>query len=272
MREAGSSKDPIVKDLRYVEAKLEFPELEPTGQLDRYFPLGVPLGGSEAGEVFVWQSALFEPSSDHRRWGLAVATVGGLAGFQRPPVRIPFTGGASGDSVIVRGTVLGEAELARLESYEHPTVRIEGIDDDEVVIGAGEIEIEVPSGSRVSERLSPRRARSSDGNRDIEVTPQLEIRYPGRRRLLHPPPEEDMMLFPDFGLDLETLPQPLPVPTVAGELEHHALAEALGVDIRRGSYARRVLWQAFAYTAFDPHRDAPAIIERCSNGRLLVVG
>lgn len=109
---------------------------------------------------------------------------------------------------------------------------------------------------------------SADGA--TTVTPELVVRYPGSRELHHPAPGADYRLFPSFGLELDDLPDPVPVPTTAGELDDAALATALGVDLSERPYPERVLWQAFAYTAFDPHSETTPELAQLEDGHLVV--
>jgi hypothetical protein len=111
---------------------------------------------------------------------------------------------------------------------------------------------------------------ADSGGAETEVAPALRVRFPGVRTLYHPPADEGGALFPSFGLDLGNLPNPVPVPTAHGELDHGALADALGVDLDDRPYAERTLWQAFAYAAFDPHRDDPARLRQTDAGLLVV--
>jgi hypothetical protein len=118
-------------------------------------------------------------------------------------------------------------------------------------------------------------------NRDLEpidtddgpttVTPELVVRYPGRQELHHPAPGADYRLFPSFGLDLAELPNPLPVPTTAGELDHEALGQSLGVDLSNRPYPERVLWQALAYTAFDPHGERGATLTKPDDEHIVLL-
>lgn len=65
---------------------------------------------------------------------------------------------------------------------------------------------------------------------------------------------------------------PLAVPTANGELDHEALAASLGVDLSARPYPERVLWQAFAYTAFDPHADSVPELWQFPTGHLALSG
>jgi hypothetical protein len=59
------------------------------------------------------------------------------------------------------------------------------------------------------------------------------------------------------------------VPTTAGELDDAALATAVGVELSARPYPERALWQAFAYTAFDPHADAAPALAQLPDGRIV---
>jgi len=69
----------------------------------------------------------------------------------------------------------------------------------------------------------------------------------------HPAPGGNYHLFPSFGFDVDEIPNPLDVPTAWDELDHETLAETLDLDITSRPYPERVLWQAFAFTAFEPN-------------------
>jgi hypothetical protein len=77
-------------------------------------------------------------------------------------------------------------------------------------------------------------------------------------------------VFPSFGLDPSDLPNPMPVPTAGGELDAAALAAELGVDRSERPYPERVLWRAFAHTAFDPHADAVPELARLESGHVVL--
>ncbi|MFC6729124.1 hypothetical protein ACFQDG_10775, partial [Natronoarchaeum mannanilyticum] len=105
----------------------------------------------------------------------------------------------------------------------------------------------------------------------VSVTPELAVRFPGERELHHPASGGGYRLFPSFGLELAAVPSPVPSPTANGELDHATLAASLGVDLSGRPYPERVLWQAFAYEAFDPHADAARRLAQFPDGHVALL-
>ncbi|WP_199722779.1 hypothetical protein [Haloplanus aerogenes] len=132
-------------------------------------------------------------------------------------------------------------------------------------------EYTIATGERRRIRLSEQRVEPAEHEGGpTTVTPELVVRYPGRRELHHPAMDTDYRLFPSFGLDLDTLPNPISVPTEAGELDDGALADELGVHRSDRPYPERVLWQAFAYTTFDPRDDTPPELTQLETGHIVL--
>jgi len=264
---------PVVRTLPYLECKLEHPGLEPDGHGDGFFPDAVPYELDGTARVFYWRPALDSGVGESGDWGLACATTRELVGVDSlptagPPLVVP---GASGTELVVDGTIAGETTTCRVASYAEPDVTIEGRSESAVEVTVDGSEHAVPVGERRRIPLAERRVEGVRGDGgETEVAPELVVRYPGRRELHHPARGATYRLFPSFGLDLGAVPNPLSVPTAAGELDHDALAAELGVDPSRRPYPERVLWQAFAYTAFDPHGDATPELAQLDSGHVVV--
>lgn len=264
---------PLVREVPYVEVKLEHPDLEPTGQLDRFYPDGVPYGRGPDARMFFWRSVLEPGGPEPADWIGAVATTHGLAGVANVPTSVPplVDDDGTGVTAIVDGTVVGDAQTVRLRRYDPPSVRVTQLSPDELAISIDGTDHSVASGSRRRISLPDRDVTYADDGRSTSTTPVVSVRYPGVRTLYHPAIGSADRLFPSFGLDLDTVPNPVPVPTQTGELNHEELADVLGVDRSDRPYAERVLWQAFSFTAFDPHRETSPSLGQTSNGLLVVV-
>jgi len=267
-RPATAVPTPLVRSLPYLELKLEHPGLEPTGRADRFFPDAVPyeLGGTA--RVFYWRSAL-PADADPDDWTLAAASTHGLRGADGLPAEPPpLVDGGDATTVVVDGTVGGDATTARLRPYAVPAVTITDVSPAAAELAVDGDRHDVSAGERRRVRLPERRVEPVGGE-PTTAAPELAVRYPGRRELHHPAPGGDVRLFPSFGLELDAVPSPLSVPTAAGELDDAALAGTLGVDLSARPYPERALWQAFAHTAFDPH-GGPAALAQLASGHLAV--
>jgi hypothetical protein len=262
---------PFVRRLPYLELTLEHPGLEPTAYGSRFFPDAVPYELDGTARVFYWRSALGPSAGEPADWTLACATTHELTGVDSFPMEAPslVTDGARGTTLVVDGTVAGDATTTTVESYDVPTITLDSGADDALQVTVEGTDHALAPGDRRRLSCAERRVEPVDGD-PTTVTPELVARYPGRRELHHPAPGSSTRLFPSFGLDLAAVPNPLSVPTTAGELDHSALATALGVDVAQRPYPERVLWQAFAYAAFDPHADATAELAQLESGHVLV--
>ncbi|WP_135365677.1 hypothetical protein [Halosimplex halophilum] len=262
---------PVVRRVPYLELKLEHPDLEPTGRGDRFFPDAVPYELDGRPRVFYWRPAL-DASTCPDGWVAACATTHGLAGFGSLPTAPPplVSGHGEATVVVVDGAVGGDATTARVRSYDPPAVRVDAVTESAVELTVAGAVREVPVGERRRFELAEQRVEPADVDGETAVAPELVVRYPGRRELHHPVPGTDSRVFPSFGLDLDDLSNPLPVPTAAGELDDAALATAVGVDLSERPYPERALWQAFAYTAFDPHADAAPTLGQLPDGRIVL--
>jgi hypothetical protein len=271
-RDEAAISAPIVRDVPYVEVKLEHPDLEPTGQLDRFYPDGVPYGRGPDARMFFWRPVLQPGGPEPGDWIGAVATTHGLGGIANVPAAIPplVDDEGSGMTAIVDGTVVGDAQTVLLRRYDTPSVRVTQISSAEVTISIDGTDHSIATGNRRQISLSDRDVTYADEGRTTSISPVVSVRYPGVRTLYHPAVGSADRLFPSFGLDLETVPNPIPVPTHGDELNHEALADLLDVDRSDRPYAERVLWQAFAFTAFDPHGETTPSLGQTSDGLLVL--
>lgn len=265
--------EPLVRQVPYLELNLEHPSLEPTAHSEQFYPDAVPYEIDGERRVFYWQPALERGTPDAADWQLACATTHGLAGVETVPSPGPAltTDGATGTMVVVDGTVAGETTVARLSSYSVPRIRIETVTASTVELSVNGTTDTIPSGERRRIELAQQRVDVLGADDHSQtVTPVLAARYPGRRELHHPAPGATYHLFPSFGLDIDEIPNPLAVPTTVGELDDERLAETLGVDLAERPYAERVLWQAFAHTAFDPHADVRPTLAQLPRGHIVL--
>ncbi len=264
---------PVVRRLPYLELKLEHPELKPTAHGSRFVPDVVPyeLDGTE--RVFYWRSALAPSSAEPSDWALACASTHDLVGVDALPADGPtlVTVDADGTTLVVDGTIGGDATTVRVGSYATPDVTVEARSESGIELSIEETGYEVSAGERRRITLAEQRVEPLAADRKpTTVAPELTVRYPGLRELHHPARDVEYRLFPSFGLDIDEVPTPLAVPTAAGELDHAALAADLGVDLSQRPYPERVLWQAFAYAAFDPHADATPSVTQLESGHVVI--
>lgn len=268
---------PLVARAPYVELALEHPDLDASHTDGQFFPDAVPYRLAGEARVFYWRSVL--PAS--------VGSGGEPSGFWATTHELrllgPGTGGLAGPrllagdgdthDVVVDGTVAGDSTTARVEGYSPPRVAVRALDAESAVVGAGDESVTVYAGDAATVELPEQRVTPAGATEPVAVAPVLRARFPGERTVYHPPPGGEGVeyaLFPSFGLDLASLPNPVRVPTAHGELDHGALADALGVGLGERPFAERTLWQAFAYAAFDPHRDEPPRIRQTESGLLVV--
>lgn len=264
---------PIIRRLPYLELKLEHPGLEPSGHGSRFFPDAVPYESGGTSRVFYWRPALAPSSGEPSHWELACATTHELVGIDSLPADRPplVTADASGTTLVVDGTIAGETTTSHVTSYAVPTVSVDSRSGSGIQLTVAGTEHSVSAGERRRIRLDDRCVEPVDGDGEpTTVTPELVVRSPGRRELHHPARGATYRLFPSFGLDIDEIPDPLPVPTRAGELDATALAAELNVDSSQRPYPERVLWQAFAYTGFDPHADTTPELTQLDTGHIVV--
>jgi hypothetical protein len=264
---------PIVRQVPYLELKLEHPGLEPTAYGDQFFPDAVPYELYGRKLVFYWRPALSASSTPSDDWQVACATTRNLAGVGSLPWTEPAltTRGATGVTVVVDGTVGGDATTAHLRSYSPPSISLDDVSETRVALSVDGHSDTVSVGERQRIPLDEQTVEpvGADGE-PTAVTPELAVRYPGRREIHHPARGTTSRVFPSFGLDLDDVPNPLPVPTSGGELDDEALATALGVDLSTRPYPERVLWQAFAYVAFDPHAETVSAIAQLKTEHIVL--
>ncbi|MFB6153628.1 MAG: hypothetical protein ABEJ27_05190 [Halodesulfurarchaeum sp.] len=223
--------------------------------------------------MFYWRPALQTPAESVADWALACATTHKLLGIPYlPETDISLsTPGANGKTVIVDGTVAGGGRTAQLESYTDPTISIVDWGDSAIEVDVDGTAWTVDRGERRRIPLEPRWVvRVGEDSDRQQITPELVIRYPGRRELHHPAIGEEYRLFPSFGFDLGSLSNPIRVPMAMGELDADSFAEYLGVHLSERPYPERVLWQAFAYTAFDPHEVGKPELIQLDDGHIIL--
>ncbi|MFC7139792.1 hypothetical protein ACFQMA_08065 [Halosimplex aquaticum] len=265
--------DPLVRQIPYLELKLEHPGLEPAGHGERFFPDVVPYELDRTPRVFYWRPVLPPSVGNPSEWNLICATTHELSGFDALPTEGPplVTDEGDGTTLVVGGTIGGETTKSHVESYTAPALSIDTCSDSEVRLTVDGTEYCVSNGQRRRIRLGERNVDPSDGDGgSTTVVPELVVRYPGPRELHHPPPGSTYRLFPSFNLEIDEIPNPLSIPTTADELDDATLATKLGVDLSQRPYPERVLWQAFAYTAFDPHTDTIPELTQLETGHIVV--
>lgn len=264
---------PIRVELPYVELKLEHPDVEPTQFGESFFPDADLYRTAAEHRVFYWRSALPSGHVTIARWDGVCATTDGLEPIttEKSTVQTLVTTVGAKQVVVVDGTVAGESTEAMLSQYVPPRILVDRVTADEVVLDIPVGRRRIPVGNRVQLALSPQRVRLGDSEKRTCITPQLHIRYPGRRVVYHPAPDTTYALFPSFGLTLDAIPDPVSIPRTGDNLDYAALATALGVELSVRPYAERVLWQAFAYTAFNPYRESPPQLAQFESGLLAVL-
>jgi hypothetical protein len=263
---------PVVRTIPYAEFVLEHPDLDPTTLNAEFFPDAVPYAERSRDRVFYWRPALRDSSPPAIDWSFVYATTHDLVGRSKTAVGIRglTTELATGVAIVVDGTAGGDASMAHVRDYETPNLRIIDATPDSIRLAVDGDDVEVAAGGRRRIELSPRIVEVIDEDEPEEIAPELSVRYPGRREIHHPAPNASDRLFPSFDLDLTSLSNPLAVPIRNGELDHVALATDLGVSLEERPYPERVLWQAFAYTAFDPRRESVPNIGRTDDDHLVV--
>jgi hypothetical protein len=262
---------PIVQSLPYLELKLEHPTLDPTGYGDRFFPDAVPYELDGVSRVFYWRPAVAPSVDEPKNWELACGTPHDFVGIGSLPTDGPplVTDNTSGTRLVVDGTIAGDTATTSVGSYSVPDVSIDSCSGSRVKLTVAGAEYGVSAGDRRRILLAERCIEPVDED-PTTVTPELVVRFPGKRELHHPACGATYRLFPSFGLELDEIPNPLPVPTTVGELDDAALASELGIDSSQRPYPERVLWQAFAYTAFDPHIEATPELTQLETGHIVV--
>lgn len=265
--------EPIVTRTPYAELKLEHPTLEPTGFGESFFPDAVPYGLDGVHRVLYWRHALRGPTVAPSTWAGVCATTNALS--------VVRASGASdlalvaptddGTALVVDGTVAGDSTTARVRDYDVPDVTVQQLSASGLELVADGVSHAVRPDTRRRVSLPERSVEPvGDGGDRTTVVPELVVRVPGERTVHHPAPDGAYRLFPSFGLGLDEVPNPLAVPTANGELDDEALALSLGVDLSARPYPERVLWRAFAYTAFDPHDDTTPRLLQFDSGHLAV--
>jgi hypothetical protein len=267
----GSVSSPITQTVPYLELKLEHPDLEPWGHGDRFFPDIVPYELDGVPRIFYWRPTLQPSVGEPDTWELACATTHELVGIDSLPADKPplVTVGATGTTLVVDGTIGGSVMTSHVASYTEPTITIDQTLDSGLELTVAGTDYSIATGDRRRICLPEQRVEPVDAELTT-VVPELVVRYPGRRELHHPARGATYRLFPSFDLDIDAVPNPLPVPTTVDELDDAALATDLGVDLSQRPYPERALWQAFAYTAFDPHADLTPKLAQLETGHIVL--
>lgn len=266
--------DPIVRRIPYVELKLEHPGLDSTRFGESFFPDAVPYVLDDEHRVFYWRPTLPTETSDPSLWEGVCATTDALSIVTAAESHsLDFvTQQADATEVVVDGTIAGDSTTALVGSYVDPDVRIRELSESRLELQVDGTTYVVPPETRRRISLSEQTVERVDGDGEsASVTPELVIRFPGERELHHPACGSEYQLFPSFGLELDSVPSPLPVPTTNGELDYATLATSLDIDLSARPYPERVLWQAFAYTAFDPHADTVPHLSQFPTGHLALL-
>lgn len=262
---------PLVWTGPYVECKLEHRGLEPTCFGEQFFPDSVPYRTDSESRVFYWRSRLPDVTTATDTWTGLCATTHELLPVTHDNGYEPtlFQTCESGSELVVDGAIVGDAKTALVSEYTAPEIELRHVTTDcaEFVID-GEVTL-VPVGEREKISLSERTVETEYGTW-VTTTPELVVRFPGERTIYHPAPGSEYHLLPSFGLDLDDIPNPLEVPTEWGELDHETLATDLGIDITSRPYPERVLWQAFAFTAFEPNASGTVELTQFPSGELAV--
>ncbi|WP_436900808.1 hypothetical protein [Halovenus halobia] len=262
---------PLVWNGPYVECKLEHSELEPTCLGDQFFPDSVPYRSGENDRVFYWRNRLPTVVPPREGWTGVCATTHDLAPLVHDSRHEPTLLQSFDDEfeIVVDGTIVGDSKTALVSTYSPPQIDIQHVTSDGL-----ELEIEgekklIPAGSRQRFSLSEQTVETEHGTA-VPTTPELVVRFPGERAIYHPAPSDNYCLFPSFGLDIDDIPRRVHVPTNMGELDHDALAAEFGIDVTERPYPERILWQAFAFTAFDPNANSEPTLTQFESGEFAV--
>ncbi|MFB6072598.1 MAG: hypothetical protein ABEJ88_06480 [Halobacterium sp.] len=260
---SGNHSDPVRRTLPYVEASVEYPGLDADRFGGGFFPVAVPYEGGGERRVFFWRSVLpaTAPASDD--WTFVAASPYGVSPATGDATGVDVTGDG-GRAVVVEGTVGGDSTEAVLEEPVDHDVTVGDTRDSAVVARTRGGDYVVDAGERRRIALPERTV--SVGDESVAVEPELVVRYPSTRTFYHPAPDASYDLFPSFGVSLSDVPERVAVEPGA-EVDDAAVADAFGVDLDARPYAERVLWQAFAHTAFGDPDPSPTLTQ-FSNGLL----
>ena len=268
---ASDFEAPLVWTGPYIECKLEHRGLEPTCVGDQFFPDSIPYETDSGWRVFYWRPRLPDVTPAPDAWTGLCATTHELVPTTIPEAHDPtlFQPCESGFELVVDGTIVGDAKTTLVSEYSPSEIELRQITDDGVTFVVDSEPTFVSVGERKRISLSKRFVETQYGT-EVTTIPELVVRFPGQRTVYHPAPRSDYHLFPSFGLDIEEIPNPIEVPTQWDELDHNALAGELGLDITSRPYPERVLWQAFAFTAFEPNSGASIDLTQFQSGEIAV--
>ncbi|MCG1002486.1 MULTISPECIES: hypothetical protein [Halobacterium] len=239
---------PVRQRVRYLEAILEYRELEATRFGGGFFPDSVPYTCGEEARVFYWRSVLDVSTPPASKWDVVCATPYRVHPASEGEAVSPALTADDGRTVVVEGTVGGDSTEAELAERQQVAVTIERVEAGGAVVVADGDRYHVERGQRRELPLGERRVELPDGER-ATATLVLSVRYPGDRTFYHPAIDATYRLFPSFGVDLDDAPPTLDV-APGPSVDEDAVAAELGVDLDSRPYAERVLWQAFVHTAF----------------------
>lgn len=255
----------------YVECKLEHGSLEPTCIGDQFFPDSVPYRNGSQQRVFYWRTRLPEVTPPPENWTGLCATTHELVPLTHEITRNPtlFQTCNGGSELVVDGTIVGDAKTALVSNYRQPAITLQHITEDGAEFTIEGETVLVPADSRERIELSPREVQTEHGL-SVSTRPELVVRNTGTRTVYHPAPGGEYTLFPSFDISLDEMPQPLEVPTTWAELDHELLASRLGIDLSSRPYPERILWQAFAFTAFGSNTTTSVEVTQFSSGEIAV--
>lgn len=264
---------PIIQDVPYAEMKLEHDHLEEARMGSRFFPAAIPYRLGREHRVFFWRPFLPDSHPNLSSWDGVCATTHELLPIDNQAGVRPrlWTQQHGIHELVVDGTVAGDLSTVALRDYQPPNVSIKSITASQIELDAGGTAIHVQRGSQQSVALPTQSVCPHSTENDVtDVEPRLDVRYPGERTIYHPNSDTNYAVFPSFDLDIRDIPNPVHVPVVNGELDHVTLASRIGVDLSKRPYPERVLWEAFAYQAFDPNRDGVPRLAQCPSGLILL--
>lgn len=299
--------DPITATGPYVELALEHPSLVATRHAGSFWPAALPYRISDEQRVWYWCDRLASASKPVAATSAGWCATPNLLYQVEPgqpctPRLVDAT--ATGHELTVDATIAGDSTTAHVAGYTPPAVAIAEltphaveltVDDDPVVVPVREsttLDCPPQTVERLDDAATPDTAHPDAVNSEsagsheprtpntgndeengthIMVTPRLRVRYPGPRAIYHPPPDGDYLLFPSFGIDLETARSRVPIDPDTPDRDLDAIADALDATVDSRPYPERVLWEAFCYAAFPLDHEEATQLTQFENGLLGVL-
>jgi len=269
---AGSFRDPITVEVPYLELTLEHPGLEPTELGESFFPTRFPTfsmasNGCSTGGTRSPRSIRARPigvASARRRTNWRRSHRGRLTRRRSTARTESVRRGGRRDrrGATRRQRVCALLRTASRYGRRHHRGGCHGRD--------GGRQLRIPVGDRASISLPERQVTLEEQtNRRRRSRRGCPFGIPASKRSITPIRLPEYRLFPSFDLDLDA-GRPVTIPTSHDELEPIALADTLDVDLVSRPYPERVLWQAFAFEVFDPHRDGCPRLAQYPSGLLAV--